>query len=239
MVDDEAAGFAAHSADGAEESACDVGGVAVEGQRLHVSLLEDESHVVGTAVGSRVDVGDVEFAFEAEEPWVVEQSAVHAAAVVGIVVHDFQFPCCKGGLCHEVFEHLPVLDFRNPDDGGTGLHAVGTELGKDLREVLQFGAVLHAVPCVGTVWQEFVVVLSGCVDGVKKVFEVVECHAVECQPLLLLLGTGGWGGKKVQAHEGQADEKEFSHGEMGCWDAESAVRNYRNLPTHTKYKDKK
>ena len=76
-----------------------------------MSFLKHESHIVGTAVGGRIDIGDVDFAFEAEEPWVVEQSAVHAAAVVGIVVHDFQFPCCKGGLCHEVFEYLTVLDF--------------------------------------------------------------------------------------------------------------------------------
>ena len=122
------------------------------------------------------------------------------------MMDDAEAAPCECGLRNEVFKHLPVLHFRNAYDGCARLHAVGAEEGDDVGKVLQFRLILHAIPCVGTVGEEIVVVLSGSMDGVEKIFKVVECHSVECEAFLLRrAGVGGKG------DEGKKYEKQSFH----------------------------
>ena len=60
---------------------------------------------------------------------------------------------------------------------------------------------------LGIDWEwEILFVLSGSMDGVEKIFKVVECHSVECEAFLLRrAGVGGKG------DEGKKYEKQSFH----------------------------
>ena len=116
MIDDEVELLAAQASRNGEETAGDVGGVAHEfaafvGVGLYLSLcigVEPEVHI--GLVGVAVDVGDEHCTLQFERLRVVEQGAVHAAAVGPVDVHNLVAASAERGLPKEVIEDVAVFN---------------------------------------------------------------------------------------------------------------------------------
>ena len=157
-----------------------MGGVAAEhGFGHHFSVLHVEAQVHVGLVLVQVVVGHEHAALGGEESGVVEQCAVHAAAVGALDVDELVAASGQFRLCDEIGQCACVLHLGQADDGSPHGQFVGAEIRQHLGHVFQFGVVLHRAPLVDALGGVLVVVLPGVVDGVEEVFLVVESHAVE------------------------------------------------------------
>ena len=118
----------------------------------------------------------------------VQQAHVHAAAVRTVVMDDLEVRVGDGGLGHQVFQDVAVLDLGDAQDGVVGLVLV-PHRPDDLGHVGELLLVLELGPLVRAVGKVLVVVLPFVVVGVKQVLQVVETDDI----VLPALGEGGRG----------------------------------------------
>ena len=86
---------------------------------------------------------------------------------------DLEVRVGDGGLGHQVFQDVTVLDLGDAQDGMVGLVLV-PHRPDDLGHVGKFLLVLEFGPLVGAVGKVFVVVLPFVMEGVEEVLQVVE-----------------------------------------------------------------
>ena len=198
-----------------EESAGDVGRVAAQLSALvgfghHLCAFHMEAQVyVGLGI-VLIIIRYEHMVRHLEEAGIVEQTAVHAAAVGPIHMDELVAALGQCGLGHEVGQRASGFHLGHTDDGGAVGQFVGTEFGEHLGHIAQFVGVLHRAPLVLAFGEVFPVVAANRMDGVEEVFEVVEGHTIEGVALLLsLLVATSEGGKQ---HEGGKRQKEdFLH----------------------------
>ena len=112
----------------------------------------------------------------------------------------------------KVLQSQVVLELAHAYHGGALRQFVGAELGEHAGHVVELGLILHFAPLVPAVGQILVVVLACIVQGVEKVFKVVEGHAVEGITLGLLVLPCGERRQRGERRKGQCEgEKNTSH----------------------------
>ena len=123
--------------------------------------------------------------FHGEQAGLVNQGAVDAAMVRTFHMAELVVACFQGGLGTEVGEHLVVLHLTQADDRTT--HAGqrgGGHIAQGMRHVMELMTVFQAVPMVGSIGKELVIVLAYIVTRVEQVFLIVEAYGVNRELLL-------------------------------------------------------
>ena len=86
---------------------------------------------------------------------------------------------CIGDLrvIHKLVEHMPVLDFRDPEYRMIASVLLSHSL-DDPCHIMDFLVILGFGPVIGSVGEKFIIYLPLVVIGIKQVFEIVETYYI-------------------------------------------------------------